>query len=290
MFAITYGVLTAFNGGAIASPNIESLVILRFFAGAFGASPLTMAGGVIADMFPARERGLAMSMFSAAPFMGPVLGPIVGGFVGETIGWRWIMGVITIFTGVLWIALLFFLPETYAPVILRKRAEALSKKTGKVYKSRGEIEQGETSVSELFKTSLSRPWVLLFKEPIVLLLSIYMSIIYGTLYGLFGAFPIVFQQVRGWSTGIGGLAFLGVMVGMFCAIAYNAWDNKRYVKINDENDGFAPPEARMPPALVGAVAIPVGLICKSFREWAIRSVPPSPPRASSDSRPFLDIF
>ncbi|SMY20109.1 unnamed protein product [Zymoseptoria tritici ST99CH_1A5] len=260
MFAFTYGILTAFNGGAIASPNIQSLVILRFFAGAFGASPLTMAGGVIADMFPARERGLAMSMFSAAPFMGPVLGPIVGGFVGETVGWRWIMGVITIFTGVLWIALLIFLPETYAPVILRKRAEALSKKTGMVYKSRAQVEQGDTSIGELFKTSLSRPWVLLFKEPIVLLLSIYMSIIYGTLYGLFGAFPIVFQQVRGWSTGIGGLAFLGVMVGMFAAIAYNAWDNKRYVKINDESDGFAPPEARMPPAIVGAIAIPIGLI------------------------------
>jgi MFS family permease len=35
---------------------------------------LTNAGGVIADMFPARERGLAMSIFAAAPFMGPVLG------------------------------------------------------------------------------------------------------------------------------------------------------------------------------------------------------------------------
>lgn len=32
-------------------------------------------------MFPASERGLAMTLFAAAPFMGPVLGPIVGGFV-----------------------------------------------------------------------------------------------------------------------------------------------------------------------------------------------------------------
>lgn len=68
--------LTAFNAGAAGSQNIQTLVILRFFAGSFGSSPLTNAGGVIADMFPASDRGLAMSMFAAAPFLGPVIGPI----------------------------------------------------------------------------------------------------------------------------------------------------------------------------------------------------------------------
>lgn len=79
--------------------NIQTLIILRFFAGAFGSSPLTNAGGVIADMFPASQRGLAMSVFAAAPFMGPTLGPIVGGFLGETEGWRWVEGLMAIFTG-----------------------------------------------------------------------------------------------------------------------------------------------------------------------------------------------
>ena len=51
------------------------VIILRFFAGSFGSSPLTNAGGVVADLFAAKERGLAMSVFSVAPFMGPVLGP-----------------------------------------------------------------------------------------------------------------------------------------------------------------------------------------------------------------------
>jgi MFS family permease len=68
--------LTAFNAGAAGSKNIETLIILRFLAGSFGSSPLTNAGGVIADMFPAAERGLAMTFFAAAPFLGPVIGPI----------------------------------------------------------------------------------------------------------------------------------------------------------------------------------------------------------------------
>lgn len=162
----------------------------------------------------------------------------------------------------MFILLVFFLPETYAPVLLRKRANALSKKTGKVYKSRGDAEQGPTTFSHVAKQSLGRPWVLLIKEPIVLSLSLYMAVIYGTLYGLFGAFPIVYQQVRGWSPGIGALPFLGVMIGMLCSVAYNILDNKRYVKLHDKHGGFAPPETRIPPTLVGAVAIPIGLICK----------------------------
>lgn len=256
---MTYGLLTAFNAGAAGSNNIATLIVLRFFAGAFGSSPLTNAGGVIADMFPARERGLAMSIFAAAPFMGPVLGPIVGGFVGETVGWRWVEGVMAIFTGTLWLLGMFLVPETYPPVIQRQRAKKLSKMTGKVYRSRADVDQGPTTFGHVFKTSLSRPWVLLFREPIVFLLSIYMAIIYGTLYMLFSAYPIVYQQQRGWSPGIGGLAFIGIAVGMLLAVAYSVWDNKRYAKVSDQHKGFAPPEARLPSCMVGGIAVPVGL-------------------------------
>ena len=260
LYITTYGALTAFNAGAAGSQNLATVIILRFLAGAFGSSPLTNAGGVIADMFPARSRGLAMSIFAAAPFMGPVLGPIVGGFVGETIGWRWIEGIMAIFTGILWIAGIFFIPETYPPVLLRARAKKLSQLTGKVYKSQGDVDQGPTTFAHVFKTSLLRPWVLLFLEPIVLLLSIYMAIIYGTLYMLFAAFPIVYQDGRGWSPGIGGLAFLGVAVGMIGAVLYSAtYDNKRYAKLSDKHEGFAPPESRLPATMLGGIMIPIGL-------------------------------
>jgi multidrug resistance protein len=92
LFTGTYFMLTAFNAGAAGSQNIQTLVILRFFAGAFGSSPLTNAGGVIADVFTASERGLAMGIFALAPFLGPTIGPIVGGFLGQSEGWRWVEG------------------------------------------------------------------------------------------------------------------------------------------------------------------------------------------------------
>lgn len=259
LFTGTYCALTAFNCGTAGANNIQTLIILRFFAGSFGSSPLTNAGGVIADMFPAKQRGLAMSLFAAAPFMGPVLGPIIGGFLGMNAGWRWVMGFLGAFSGAVWIFGTLLIPETYPPVLLRRRAERLSKITGKVYESKLDIERGKVNLLESLKVSLSRPWILLFKEPIVFLLSLYMAIIYGTLYMLFAAYPIVYQETRGWNQGIGGLPFLGIAVGMICAVIYTIPDNKRYIKTEENHDGFAPPEARLPPCLVASIAIPVGL-------------------------------
>lgn len=170
LYFTTFTAFTAFNAATTGAKNIWTVIILRFLAGSFGSSPLTNAGGVIADMFSARERGLAMAIFSAAPFMGPVLGPIIGGFLGETEGWVWVEGVMAIFSGFVWILGSLLVPETYPPVLLRKRAAKLSKVTGKVFKTRQDIEQGKIELMVVFKTSLSRPWILLIKEPIVLLL------------------------------------------------------------------------------------------------------------------------
>jgi hypothetical protein len=164
-----------------------------------------------------------------------------------------------IFAGVICIVGIAFYPETYAPVLLRERAEKLSNATGLIYRSRFE-EKNQIKLSHLLKTSLSRPWIFLFREPIVFFLSVYMAIIYGVLYMLFGAFPIVYEEERGWSAGQGGLAFLGIAVGFIIATFYCIWDNRRYVKVVDASVGCPiPPEARLPPAIVGAFALPIGL-------------------------------
>ncbi|RDW71652.1 hypothetical protein BP5796_07686 [Coleophoma crateriformis] len=276
LYIVTFGCFACFNAGCAGSQNIWSLLILRFFAGSFGSSPLTNAGGVIADMFGAKERGRAMTIFATAPFMGPVLGPIIGGFLGQYVGWRWLEGFMAIFTGVVWIVASLIVPETYAPVLLRQRARNLSKVTGKVYRSRIDVDQGKVTAGEAFKTGLARPWLLLFREPIVFVLSIYMAIIYGTLYMLFGAYPIVYQQQRGWSEGIGGLSFIGVAIGMLFAIVYSIfYDDKRYQKVVAQCGGFAPPETRLHGVIVGGCVLPVGLF------WFAWTNSPSLPWAAS---------
>ncbi|KAL4892050.1 major facilitator superfamily domain-containing protein [Aspergillus ambiguus] len=259
-FFLSFGAMTALLAGCAGAQNIWTLLILRFLAGAFGSSPLTNAGGVISDMTTARYRGLALSLFAAAPFMGPVLGPTVGGFLGMSAGWRWVEGFLSVFAGLLWLIMAFFVPETYAPVLLRRRAERLSQMTGKIYRTKLDVDQPEAvSLKQMFLKSLSRPWILLLREPIVLILSVYIAIIYGALFMMFAAFPIVYQEGRGWNQGIGGLGFMGIMVGMLIATAYTIPDNTRYLKDMDRHGGFAPPESRLPPVMLSAVCIPVGL-------------------------------
>jgi hypothetical protein len=164
-----------------------------------------------------------------------------------------------IFTGIIWIVATLVIPETYAPYILRKRGERLSRVTGKVYISALDADRPPSSAAHQLKAALTRPWVLLFKEPIVLITSIYISIIYGTMYMCFAAFPIVFQNGRGWSQGIGGLAFTGTVIGVMLAILSFVFEDKRYARASRSRDAPLEPEDRLPPAMVGSILIPIGL-------------------------------
>lgn len=252
--------LTAFLAGAAGSQNIETLLILRFFAASLGSAPMAVPGGVIADIFPAATRGLAGGLWAVAPFLGPTIGPLIGGFLSESAGWRWVHGLLAIFSGVVWIAVIFLVPETYAPILLRKRAAKLERITGKVYRSSMDKTQTGNTLRKDLMTALSRPWVLLFKEPIVFFLSLYMAIIYGILYLFFAAIPIVFQQSRGWSEGKGGLAFLGILVGIILSVPMTVFNFFQYVKkAIKAAPNLLPPETRLPDSFLAAIVLPIGL-------------------------------
>ncbi|KAJ5281774.1 hypothetical protein N7478_007146 [Penicillium angulare] len=266
LWIITHVAMVAFLGGSAGGKNVATLLILRFFAGTFGASPLVNSGGTIADLFPPAQRGLALTVYCVAPFLGPVLGPVMGGFISENVGWRWVQGFCTIFIGIVGILGVIFIPETYGPVLLQQRASRLSKADGKFYISVLEKSQGKKKPSEVFQRALFRPWIFLFLEPIVLIASVYMAIIYGTVYMFMGAMPIVYNEDRGWSEGIGGLSFLGIAVGIVFGLIYAIWDNNtRYMKLVLAKSTTA--ESRLPPAIVGAVTLPIGMFAFAWTNY-----------------------
>ncbi|RKO95358.1 MFS general substrate transporter, partial [Caulochytrium protostelioides] len=191
-FWTTYAAVTIFAWAAGYTDSFAALIVLCFLGGATGASVLSNAGGVISDVMNEKERGLGLAFFSFAPFMGPVLGPICGGFEAMAVGWRWVLYTIAIFTGVVLVLGAVVVPETYGPALLAKRAAALSDYTGLHFVRASKRPQ--KSAAQLFKIALSRPWQLLFLEPITLAVCLYQAIIYGTLYMLFGAFPVVYRR------------------------------------------------------------------------------------------------
>ncbi|WWC95614.1 hypothetical protein V866_002479 [Kwoniella sp. B9012] len=259
MFIVTYIPFTIFNAACCGAKNMAALIVLRTMAGIFGSSATVNSGGTIADMFPAHQRGLAMGIFAAAPFLGPAIGPVAGGFLSEASGWKWVAALIAFLSLLLCALNVIFLPETYAPYLLRRRAQRLTKYTGKVYKTQQDI-TAPLNKTKLITNQLKVPWILMFKEPIVFLMTIYMSIIYAILYMQFTSFPLIFQQARGWSPGIAGLAFVGITVGSFIGLGYIIfYENPRYSKLIHARGGYLPPESRLPTVMLGAVVFPIGL-------------------------------
>lgn len=91
-------------------------------------------------------------------------------------------------------------------------------------------------------------------------MAIYIAITYAILYSFFAAFPIVFQQHRGFTPGEGGLAFLGVGLGILIGTSLAPVNNKLYWRAMDRSPtGKAPPEARLYFPMVGAFLLPIGL-------------------------------
>ncbi|KAK5069776.1 hypothetical protein LTR64_008040 [Lithohypha guttulata] len=251
-----------FLGGVVAAQNIETMIVLRFLAGCFSSCSFTTAQGILADIFEPAKRGLAFGFYAATPFLGPVLGPMAGGFLGVALGWRWTLGILTLLAASGLVLGLLFVPETLGELLLDRRARTMSKMTGKCYVSQLHLQKGSVSAKVAFKKALTRPWVILFTEPIVLLLSLWVASIYGTLYLFLAGYPYVYQDARGWSPGIGGLALLGIGVGCLVACIVNVPISKRFVvKVKKEQ---AHPEVRLQPSMVGAVLVPIGILWFAF--------------------------
>lgn len=150
------------------------------------------------------------------------------------------------------------IPETHAPVILRRRAKLLSASTGKSYVSAYDINARSyggavASVSTYF----TRPFVLLFRELIVFLFALYAAIIYGILYLMFGCYPVVFVQDRGFTYGQAGLPFIAVGVGMLFGMAGTIFTSIQYGQRQAKSDTPLPPEERLRGACVGGIVSPL---------------------------------
>ncbi|KAK4692446.1 MFS transporter, DHA1 family, multidrug resistance protein, partial [Lecanoromycetidae sp. Uapishka_2] len=115
--------------------------------------------------------------------------------------------------------------------------------------------------------ALVRPITLNFREPMVFLLNLYIALVYGLLYIWFESFPIVFEGIYQFNLGQEGLAFVGILVGAIIVIPPFFWYLYKVVEPQFNENGELQPEKRLPPAFVGAFAIPV---CLFWFGWSSR--------------------
>lgn len=248
-----------FQVAVAAGKDLQTIFLCRFWGGIFGACPLAVVGAVFSDMFDNRTRGLAITAFSVTVFCGPLLAPFIGGFIVESyLGWRWTEWLAAIIGFAAFFLNLFFLEETYPPVILIQKATELRRRT-KNWGIHAKQEEIEIDFHELIVKNFSRPIRLLATEPLVLLLSIYMAFIYGLLYLFLTAYPIVFQQIHGMSAGVGGLPYFGMIAGMIAAGIHVALTQPSYNRKLVANGGVPIPEWRLPPVIFGGLSFAGGL-------------------------------
>lgn len=146
--------------------TIPEIMVFRFFAGLGGSAPLTIGGGVMGDLFHAEDRGKAIALFTMGPLLGPAVGPIAGGWIAEETTWRWVFWSCTVLTVIIQGLGLLYLQETFAPVLLQRRAAALRKRTGNnSYYT--EWDSPDRTAIQIIHRALKRPFRFLMTEPII---------------------------------------------------------------------------------------------------------------------------
>lgn len=193
-------------------------------------------------------------------FSGPLLAAPLAGFtvINDSLGWRWCAwwGV---FLGAGSLAgLVFLASESFAPYLLKQKAIQLRVKTGE-WALHAAVENHYEPVSQKLKHIFTRPWIVLRQEPILMLISLYTAFVYALLYTFLTAYDIVFVLGYRFNQGVGGLPFFGLIVGLALAALANTNQQRYYSKWVRQNNGVLVPEWRMPIAITGSIAFPVGL-------------------------------
>ncbi|KKA24446.1 hypothetical protein T310_1475 [Rasamsonia emersonii CBS 393.64] len=256
---IGYGIFVVFQIPVAVAQNLATVIVCRFLGGVGAAAPPSIVGGYLADFFDPLRRGLAVAIFTTCNFLGPIVGPIIGGFVTSShhLGWRWNTWITMILGAGFGTAGLVLLPETYAPVLLQRKARRIRYET-RNWAIHAKLGESPVDWKAIVVKYLGRPFIMLVQEPILFLMTLYTSFIYGFIYLLFEAYPVSFYNQRGYSLGVSALPFIAIGIGVIAGSSYIYYVTQTRMKRSFEHHGKMVPEDRLRPMIVGAVLLPIG--------------------------------
>jgi MFS family permease len=128
--------------------------------------------------------------------------------------WRWMFWSTSAFQAVMVLVSFTVFRETYAPLILKRRAERLRKTTGDDrYYTALERMQEKKTVRQVLTRALSRPLRLMLHHPVIQVSALIESFYYGTLYLLLASFADLWTQHYHVSTEMSGLHYIAVAGG-----------------------------------------------------------------------------
>ncbi|KAJ7782471.1 MFS general substrate transporter [Mycena maculata] len=266
IYQVSYILLVLLCLPVVFAPNLGVLLAFRFLLGTCGASFLSVAGGSVADMFAGPTVGTPMAVYTMSPFLGPAFGPLIGGFINQNLYWRWTYRIIIIWTFAELVAIFLFIPESYAPVLLQRKARRLRKDTGdQTYWA--PLDRRDTSFGRSLLLSCYVPFKLLIFDRMALLLDTWTALLLGILYLMFQAFPIIFEDGHHFNVQSTGSAFMGIALGMAIGLATQPFWNRLSAREAATHGGKAPPETLLVRGQVGGVLVPLSLYWFAFTTY-----------------------
>lgn len=163
----------------------------------------------------------------------------------------------------------FFLKESYAPVILEQRRQEREKQNkGGEYRLQDEYEDKRPFWTKL-TSAVQRPLKILFFQPIVLVMAVYQAITFATVYTLYTNFQEIYSGIYGFNTTQVGLLYLSPGIGFLLAVWFIVPSiDTVFNFLTHRNNANSKPEFRLPIANIGSVFIPMSLF---WFAWTIES-------------------
>ncbi|RMJ13428.1 hypothetical protein CDV36_006913 [Fusarium kuroshium] len=243
--------------------SMVGILVCRFLAGVSGSAVLGVGTGMVAELYGPVPRAVALGFSASMINVGSTVAPVAGAYIVERYGWRWTAWVTLLMFVALEPFAFFALKESSPKQILLAKAKRIRAEgnTANLDLTRTEVDNShDHSLGQFFAKHLSKPIRLFYKEPILIILTVHLTFVYGTLYLAYQLVPLAFQR-RGWSVPASTLPFIAITLGTLSAPCVTAiftltWYKRRFLK----RGGTTVPEDRLYPMIAGAAILPVALL------------------------------
>lgn len=288
IFIITGILYVIFQLTCAVVPTYAGMLIVRFLVGCMSSTFSTMVGGVVSDIYHAKDRNTAMALFSGAALFGTGIGPLVSSVLVTHTNWRWVFWLQVITCAVMMGAVVLFFQETRGSVLLSRKAKILNQWYEEVEKAGSSVvvddkptrlrwkvksDEERTSIARMIAISLYRPFYLLITEPTVFFFSLWVSFSWAILYLTFSAIPLVFSVSHGFDVEQQGAVFAAISIASILSTILSVVQERyarRYLT-GKYKELFDRPEGRLFFTCGQSVLLPIG--CFWFGWTSYPSIP-----------------
>ena len=245
------------NAACAFSKSSNQLIAFRCFAGVGASAPFAIGRAVLGDLFKPKDREKPTRYLATAPLVGLILGNLVGALASS--GWALSYSLLYILTssvGVILLVRMFWLQESYAPLVLQRQLRLRAKDESLRREREAIVTQ---SVARNFLEFPFGVLVMAFTQPLVLVISLLISTWIGTVMFLLSPLSMVFDKTTTLANFC--LAHVSTGVGLLLgAIIWGRIDQGIYRKLRSRDPRRqGRPEYRAVSTLPFFLLSPVGL-------------------------------